>query len=171
LTGLLRTFPSGDRGDASEVLATYRIALDGYSLAAVEKAVARFIRGEVIEHDGHFLPNAAILGREVSRCEAMMRPAQPKPVYIAEQPRMEPSDISRQRVRERNAEFQARQEQAQIRPDPLACAIRDGDMDTARKIASASFEGMKLSPTALKIIERQMPTDADVAAYRERNHA
>lgn len=95
---LFTTFSAGDRGEPAEVIATYLIAASGYPLAAIEEAVFRFIRGEVSDHDGRFLPTAAELGREIAKSAARMRPVERPRAYIAP-PRYEPDDDSKARVR------------------------------------------------------------------------
>jgi hypothetical protein len=56
-------------GDAEGKLLGYVIALEGQSAWALERAVRLFLKGEVAEHNGRFLPTSAELARVV-RAEA-----------------------------------------------------------------------------------------------------
>jgi hypothetical protein len=82
----------------------------------------------------------------------------------------EPTAESRARVRQRAAEVRE-----MLNPKPavetseLTIALRNGHDDKARSLIKASMVGVKLSAEALAIVERQKPTDDDVAVYKARN--
>lgn len=79
LRALLTAFPIAGHEDMNGVIATYLMAVDGYCLVAIQKAVMRFIRGEVEGHDGRFIPTPAQLSREVRYRQGLMTPpAKPK---------------------------------------------------------------------------------------------
>jgi hypothetical protein len=78
LRALFEAFPTGDRGDGMGALGTYIIAIDGYSLAAIQKAVMRLIRGEVAGVDERFLPTPAQLSKAVRYCEDLLAPVAPR---------------------------------------------------------------------------------------------
>jgi hypothetical protein len=68
-------------------------------MVAIERAVIRFVRGEVDAHDGRFVPTSAELSREISKCFTAIQPA-PKPVaWIPSPQRQEPDEDSKARVR------------------------------------------------------------------------
>lgn len=77
LRALFTAFPS-DRGDVPGISATYLIACQGYSLKAIEGAVARIIRGEAEDIDRRFLPSPAQLGNLVSYLEKLYEPVAPR---------------------------------------------------------------------------------------------
>jgi len=73
LLALFEAFPA-DRGEGSLAVGTYLIAIDGYSLRAIEGAVKRIIRGEVDDIDRRFLPSPAQLGNTVAYLEKLYSP-------------------------------------------------------------------------------------------------
>jgi hypothetical protein len=77
LRALFTAFPS-DRGDIPGISATYRMAVEGYSLQAIEGAVKRIIRGEADGIDKRFLPTPAQLGNLVAYMEKLYAPATPR---------------------------------------------------------------------------------------------
>lgn len=62
---LLSAFPSQQRQDPEQVIATYMLALEGYSAAAIHAGIMKFIRGEWPAHEGVWLPSCAMVGRAV----------------------------------------------------------------------------------------------------------
>lgn len=65
LKAMFSQFPSHDSGDPRYRVLGYQDALSDEPLWAVERAVRRFLRGEVSSHDGRFLPTSAELARVV----------------------------------------------------------------------------------------------------------
>jgi hypothetical protein len=76
LRALFTAFPS-DRGDVPGISATYLMACQGYSLAAIEGAVRRIVRGEVSDIDRRFLPSPAQLGNVCAYLEKLYAPPEP----------------------------------------------------------------------------------------------
>lgn len=65
---LFTAFPAQDRsGTEGELAQIYLMALDGVSVVAVERAVRRFIRGEVDDNSLTFRPTPAQLSKEARR--------------------------------------------------------------------------------------------------------
>lgn len=62
---LLSAFPSQQRQEPAQVIATYMLALEGYSAAAIHAGILKFIRGEWPGHEGVWLPSCAMVGRAV----------------------------------------------------------------------------------------------------------
>lgn len=77
LIALFEAFPA-DRGEGTAAVATYLIAIDGYSLKAIQGAVKRIIRGEVSEIDRRFLPSPAQLGNVCAYLEKLYAPVERK---------------------------------------------------------------------------------------------
>lgn len=73
LVALFEAFPA-DRGEGSAAVATYLIAIEGYSLRAVHGAVKRIIRGEADGIDRRFLPTPAQLSNLVAYLERLYSP-------------------------------------------------------------------------------------------------
>lgn len=65
MTMLLSAFPSQQRQEPAQVIATYMIALEGYSAAAIHAGILKFIRGEWPGHDAVWLPSPGMVGRAV----------------------------------------------------------------------------------------------------------
>lgn len=74
LRALFAAWPS-DKGDGTGLTEAYIIAIQGYSLKAIDGAVKRIIRGEVEEIDRRFLPTPAQLGNVVAYLEKLYEPA------------------------------------------------------------------------------------------------
>lgn len=71
---LLAAFPSQQRQEPAQVIATYMIALEGYSNAAIHAGIMKFIRGEWPGHEGVWLPSCAMVGRAVkAEAEAIQK--------------------------------------------------------------------------------------------------
>lgn len=75
LKALFTAFPA-ERGNGMGGAATYLIAVEGYSEAAIRKAVTRLIRGEFDWFGGRFLPTTAELSRACKYCEDLIAPVQ-----------------------------------------------------------------------------------------------
>lgn len=73
LKALFTAFPA-ERGNGIGGAATYLMAVDGYSLTAIQKAVTRLIRGEFDWFGGRFLPTTAELSRACRYCEDLIAP-------------------------------------------------------------------------------------------------
>jgi hypothetical protein len=73
LKALFTAFPA-DRGNGMGGAATYLMAVEGYSLPAIQKAVQRLIRGEFDWVVGRFLPTTAELSRACRYCEDLIAP-------------------------------------------------------------------------------------------------
>lgn len=73
LKALFTAFPA-ERGNGLGGAATYLMAVEGYSLAAIQKAVTRLIRGEFDWFNGRFLPTTAELSRACRYCEDLIAP-------------------------------------------------------------------------------------------------
>lgn len=104
LRALFTAFPSHDSGNAAWRVAGYQDALFGEPLWAVERAVRRFLRGEVCSHDGRFLPTSAELARvvrEESAAARRMAERQDRPVMIADHRDPEVTAAEREKRAER----------------------------------------------------------------------
>ncbi|TQI72929.1 hypothetical protein FHT98_0649 [Bosea sp. AK1] len=73
LRALFEAFPA-DRANGIGGAATYLMAVEGYSLTAIQKAVYRLIRGEFEWFNGKFLPTTAELSRACRYCEDLIAP-------------------------------------------------------------------------------------------------
>lgn len=78
LRALLKGFPMAERDDMRGLIGTYLIAIEGYSLAAIERSVKRFIRGEVDGHDPRFAPTPAQFSRDVKSRQDVITPPAPR---------------------------------------------------------------------------------------------
>lgn len=139
LRALFAAWPS-DRGDGTGLTEAYIIAIQGYSLKAIDAAVRRIIRGEVADVDPRFLPTPAQLGNVVAYCEKLYEPVAPRQALPAPV-RPEPTEEERQRVADR-----VRQWVKERTPDPVAAFKPREPGDIAREMRA---EGMKLSDAAL----------------------
>lgn len=77
LRALFEAFPV-DRKEGAGGAATYLIAVEGYSVNAIHKAVKRLIRGEVAGVDMRFLPTPAQVSSAARYCEDLIAPAAPR---------------------------------------------------------------------------------------------
>lgn len=141
LRALFNAFPLAGHEDMSQVVGTYLIAIDGYCLVAIQRAVTKFIRGEVEGHDGRFLPTPAQISREVRLRQDAMTPPGPPRQALPAPVRPEPTDEERQRVADR-----VRQWVKDHTPDPVAAWKPREPGDIVRQMRA---EGMKLSDAAL----------------------
>ncbi len=99
LRALFEAFPV-DRKEGIGGAATYLIAVEGYSVNAIHKAVKRLIRGEVAGVDMRFLPTPAQVSAAVRYCEDLIAPVSPRMALPAPD-QVEPTDDERQRVADR----------------------------------------------------------------------
>jgi hypothetical protein len=157
LEKLFTAFPS-DRGTGTAFAATYLIALEGYSLEAIQTAVKKIIRGEADDLDKRFLPTPAQLGNIVARWEKALAPPAPKALPAPEQWRDESPDAQARRQAVVDRYY------ASIPPATAANAVsivEDFDAWEARMAAEAQ-EGNKLgrwrlSEAAAAIMARVEP--------------
>jgi hypothetical protein len=73
LKALFTAFPA-ERSNGIGTAATYLIAVEGYSLLAIQKAVTRLIRGEFEWFSGRFHPTTAEVSRACRYCEDLIAP-------------------------------------------------------------------------------------------------
>lgn len=139
LRALFAAWPS-DKGEGTGFAEAYIIAIQGYSLKAIDSAVRRIIRGEADDIDRRFLPSPAQLGNLAGRMEKLYEPVTPRQALPAPV-RPEPTDEERQRVAER-----VRQWVKDRTPDPVAAFKPREPGDIVRQMRA---EGMKLSDAAL----------------------
>lgn len=159
LKPLFVAYPA-ERGNGMGGAATYLMAVEGYSLPAIQKAVTRLIRGEFDWFDGRFLPTPAQVSRACKYCEDLIapvaRPALPAP---GEETRTE------EEWARRSAQAAAARERFGIKPstgetvvdrEAMPGSLRaERDKDVAR--AAAKLKGrMELSPEALSIFRKDM---------------
>lgn len=155
LRALFTAFPS-DRGDVPGISATYRMAVDGYSLRAIEGAVKRIIRGEAEDIDKRFLPTPAQLGNLVAYLEKLYSPPERRLALPA------PGDAepTEEEWARRAAQAAAARERFGIKPTTGETVVDRGAMPEALKAerdrevqrAAAKLKGrMELSPEARAI--------------------
>lgn len=77
LRALFAAWPA-DRGEGTGFAEAYIIAVQGYSLKAIDGAVKRIIRGEAEDIDRRFLPSPAQLGNVVAYLEKLYAPPEPR---------------------------------------------------------------------------------------------
>ena len=73
LRALFAAWPA-DRGEGTGFAEAYIIAIQGYSLRAIDGAVKKIIRGEADDIDRRFLPSPAQLGNLVAHLEKLYAP-------------------------------------------------------------------------------------------------
>lgn len=146
LKALLKAFPMADREDMRGLIGTYVIAIDGYSLAAIQKSVTRFIRGEVEGHDPRFAPTPAQFSRDVRNRQDLMTPPEPPRQALPAPIRQEPTPEERQRVADR-----VRGWVKDHTPPPLEGFKPREPGDIVRQMRT---ENLKLSPEALASFNR-----------------
>lgn len=95
LKPLFVAYPA-ERGNGMGGAATYLMAVEGYSLPAIQKAVTRLIRGEFDWFGGRFLPTTAELSRACRYCEDLIAP--PKRMALPAPGDVEPTEDSKRRV-------------------------------------------------------------------------
>jgi uncharacterized membrane protein len=155
LRALFTAFPA-DRGEANGVSGAYRMAIDGYSLQAIEGAVKRIIRGEVSDIDKRFLPTPAQLGNLVAYMDKLYAPPEPRMALPA------PGDVepTEEEWARRKAQADAARERFGIKPTTGETVVDREAMPEALKAerdrevqrAAAKLKGrMELSPEARAI--------------------
>lgn len=77
LRALFSAWPA-DRGEGTGLTEAYIIAIQGYSLKAIDDAVTRIIRGEIDDIDRRFLPSPAQLGNLCAYLEKVHAPVERK---------------------------------------------------------------------------------------------
>lgn len=77
LRALFSAWPA-DRGEGTGLTEAFIIAIQGYSLKAIDGAVKRIIRGEVDDIDRRFLPSPAQLGNVCAHLEKVYAPVERK---------------------------------------------------------------------------------------------
>lgn len=77
LRALFTAFPT-DRAEGPGFAATYLMAIEGFSLQAIETAVRRIVRGEADDIDRRYLPSPAQLGNLVAYLEKLYEPPTPR---------------------------------------------------------------------------------------------
>jgi len=65
LTMLFTAFPTQERQNPDQVIATYMIALEEFSAAEIHAGIMKFIKGQWPAHDGKFVPSCAMVARAV----------------------------------------------------------------------------------------------------------
>ncbi len=168
LRALFEAFPA-DRSNGVGAAATYLIAVEGYSLVAIQKAVTRLIRGEFDWCSGKFLPTPAEVSRACRYCEDLIAP--PKPLALPAPGDIiddSPEAIARRQEHAENCRrnrFDWKQvaEGKQPDPDPIN-PIDDYEGWEAReksRLADESKSGkFRLSDEALGIPRRRTERDA-----------
>lgn len=155
LKALFTAFPA-ERGNGMGGAATYLMAVEGYSLPAIQKAVTRLIRGEFDWFGGRFLPTTAELSRACKYCEDLIapvaRPALPSPGDV------EPTPEEWER---RKAQADEARDRFGIKPstgetvvdrEAMTEALRaERDRDVSKAAAKLKGERFELSDEAMAI--------------------
>jgi hypothetical protein len=63
---LFEAFPSSSDKASETTAKAYLLAIEGCTIHGLRNGIRRFIRGEVEEHNGKFVPSTAILARVVA---------------------------------------------------------------------------------------------------------
>lgn len=159
LKALFTAFPA-ERGNGMGGAATYLMAVEGYSLPAIQKAVFRLIRGEFDWFNGKFLPTTAELSRACRYCEDLIAP--PKRMALPAPGDVEPTEEEWER---RKAQASAARERFGIKPptgetvvdrEAMPQALRE-ERDKVVREAAAKLKGrMELSSEALAIFRKEL---------------
>lgn len=178
LKALFSAFPV-ERGNGIGGAATYLIAVEGYSHAAIRKAVTKLIRGEFDWFDGRFLPTPAQVSRACRYCEDLIappkRPALPAPGD---------SESTAEEWERRAKQAAAARERFGIKPttgeqvidrEAMPEALREArDKDVQRVASKLKGQRFELSDEALAIFrkdlaERAVPSpDEQFTEWNER---
>lgn len=143
LRALFAAWPA-DRGEGTGFAEAYIIAIQGYSLKAIDGAVRRIIRGEADDIDRRFLPSPAQLGNVCAYLDKLYAP--PRPLALPAPMREEPTPEERQRVADR-----VRGWVKDHTPPPLEGFKPREPGDIVRQMRT---ENLKLSPEALASFNR-----------------
>lgn len=170
LLALFEAFPA-DRGEGSLAVGTYLIAIEGYSLKAIEGAVKRIIRGEVDDIDKRFLPSPAQLGNTVAYLEKLYSPPERR-LALPAPGDAEPTEEEWVR---RKAQADAARERFGIKTTTGETVVDREAMPEALKAerdravtqAKDKLSGrMRLSPEAMQIFDRiPQLSDAEYEKY------
>lgn len=93
LTMLFTAFPTQERQNPEQVIATYLIALEDFSAAEIRAGIMKFIKGEWPSHDGKFVPSCAMVARAVRAASDEFKAAEIK--------RQADAALAKRRARER----------------------------------------------------------------------
>lgn len=111
LKPLFSGFPIQVSAKPEEVAGTYLRSVEGYSQAAIEKAVDRLIRGEVEGVSPAFMPSPAQVSQACRYCEDLLAPPTPRRALPppeeereTEEHRQRVADAVRQWVKDRTPE-------------------------------------------------------------------
>lgn len=121
LRALFQAWPS-DRGDGTGLAEAYIIAIDGYSMRAIEAAVIRIIRGTIDDIDKRFLPTPAQFSNVVAYCEKLYAPVEKRIALPA------PGDVE-----PTPEEWERRKEQAQAARERFGIKTEAGEIVTDRE--------------------------------------
>lgn len=155
LKPLFVAYPA-ERGNGMGGAATYLMAVEGYSLPAIQKAVTRLIRGEFDWFGGRFLPTTAELSRACRYCEDLIAP--PKRMALPAPGDVEPTEEEWSR---RKAQADAARDRFGIKPstgetvvdrEAMPEALRaERDRDVAKAAAKLRDGSYQLSDEAMAI--------------------
>lgn len=169
LRALFAAWPS-DKGEGTGFAEAYIIAIQGYSLKAIDGAVKRIIRGEADDIDRRFLPSPAQLGNLVAYLEKLYAPPEPAKALPApgsaertpeEQARAE-SFIDR--WRKANGCERAGGEAVTDRESVPQARLAELDKAVEHAASSLKAGRYSLSAEALRALGPMM-TNAELAAY------
>lgn len=160
IAAMLLPFTIGKQADADAFIRVqgYIVALEGMPLWAVERACAAALRGDVGASRPEYAPMPPVIRRA---CEDL--------IYEASKERREIRDVLKavvykpapdpaiaEKFAALAAELGSSLDADRIgEPSELAEALKDGDMDRARKVGAGYMKGVELSDEALtKVIAR-----------------
>lgn len=175
LKALFTAYPA-ERSNGLGGAATYLMAVDGYSLPAIQKAVLRLIRGEFDWFGGKFLPTTAELSRACRYCEDLLAPpkmlALPAPGDIIDD---SPEAIARRQQHAENCRKHRFNWQEGAEGAPVD-HVEDFDEWNARRsedvAAQSKAGGFRLSPEAMGIFaKRPRLSDAEYEKVLEAKQA
>ncbi len=160
LKALFVAFPA-ERGNGMGGAATYLMAVEGYSLPAIQKAVTRLIRGEFEWFGGRFLPTTAELSRACRYCEDLIAP--PKRLALPAPGDVEPTEEEWER---RKAQADAARDRFGIKPstgeavvdrEAMPEALRaERDREVAKAAAKLREGSYQLSDEARAIFREEL---------------
>lgn len=161
LRALFSAWPA-DRGEGTGFAQAYILAVEGYSLRAIEGAVMRLVRGEVEDVDKRFLPTPAQLGNLVAYMEKLYTPPEPRPALPA------PGDIrddSPEGIARREAFVAKVRERFGIKPQTGETVV---DRDAIPEAKRAQLDA-QVTAVAKRIAAEGLPklSDEALALFRE----
>lgn len=155
LRALFTAFPS-DRGEANGVSGAYRMAIDGYSLKAIEGAVRRIIRGEAEGIDKRFLPTPAQLGNLVAAMEKLYAPVD-RPLALPAPGSEVLTEEDLRRRREIAQRVKAQFGVPGVKREPVPTPAEEFDAWEKREKERLANEGLpKLSPAIVEDTKRKL---------------